>query len=220
MSAKQLHKFLKKQGLAANQQGKGQPRTADGLHIEAAAYEESEQGRVPDINGPGSSNFVPVASQADSTDTQGVWNPCFAVQRAGEARVVPLHTPTSANLEFWEQHQHDMVLFNVGLVTQDAGQQQQQPVPINAVDLATNSEWFRALVKHLPALDGTDLGAVVVPCAVSRHILESGIVRAIYRSSVMLDAANVEAIYRAADAMQVSTCCCEAVGKQQPPGVG
>eukprot|EP00879_Flechtneria_rotunda_P033645 GHRR01037282.1.p1 GENE.GHRR01037282.1~~GHRR01037282.1.p1 ORF type:complete len:465 (+),score=139.83 GHRR01037282.1:84-1478(+) len=136
---------------------------------------------------------------------QGVWNPCFAVQRAGEARVVPLHTPTSANLEFWEQHQHDMVLFNVGLVTQDAGQQQQQPVPINAVDLATNSEWFRALVKHLPALDGTDLGAVVVPCAVSRHILESGIVRAIYRSSVMLDAANVEAIYRAADAMQIQS---------------
>lgn len=115
---------------------------------------------------------------------------------------MPLHTPTSASLDFWEQHKDDRVLFNVGLVSQDS--ESPEPVPINALDLAANSEWFRCLVKHLPVLCGTDLGSVTIPCSVSRHILEQGIVRAIYGSSVLLDLGNVEAIYRAADAMQVS----------------
>jgi hypothetical protein len=116
------------------------------------------------------------------------------------------------------------MLFNVGLVSSgsrtssssgsgissthhDSQQQQQQPehqpVPINALDLAANSEWFRALVAHLPVLCGTDLGAVVVPCSVAREVLEHGIVRAIYGSRLALDPGTVEATYRAADAMQV-----------------
>lgn len=118
-----------------------------------------------------------------------------------ESRTIPLHTPTSASLEFWEQHQDDRVLFNVGLVSQDS--ESQNPVSINALDLAANSEWFRCLVKHLPVLCGTDLGSVLVPCSVSREVLEQGIVRAIYGSTIELDSDNVEAIYRAADAMQV-----------------
>jgi hypothetical protein len=138
--------------------------------------------------------------------------------------VLPLATPTSASLDFWEAHQADTLLFNVGLVSissssrasssngsgsstsssiQQHPQQQQQPVPINALDLAANSEWFRALVAHLPVLCGTDLGAVVVPCSVSREVLEHGIVRAIYGSRLVLEPGTVEATYRAADAMQV-----------------
>jgi hypothetical protein len=87
----------------------------------------------------------------------------------------------------------------------DSQQQQheQPPVPINALDLAANSEWFRALVAHLPVLCGTDLGAVVVPCSVAREVLEHGIVRAIYGSRLALEPGTVEATYRAADAMQV-----------------
>lgn len=129
------------------------------------------------------------------------WSARISTSSSVESRVVSLHTPTSASLEFWEQHQEDRVLFNVGLVSQDS--EAQNPVPINALDLAANSEWFRCLVKHLPVLCGTDLGSVTVPCSVSRHVLEQGIVRAIYGSSVQLDSSNVEAIYRAADAMQV-----------------
>jgi hypothetical protein len=133
--------------------------------------------------------------------------------------VLPLATPTSASLDFWEAHQGDRLLFNVGLIssgsrtssssgvssTQHDPQQQYEhpPVPINALDLAANSEWFRALVAHLPVLCGTDLGAVVVPCSVAREVLEHGIVRAIYGSRLALDPGSVEATYRAADAMQV-----------------
>lgn len=131
------------------------------------------------------------------------WTARISMASSVECRVVPLHTPTSASLEFWEQHQDDRVLFNVGLVSQDT--EAQSPVPINALDLAANSEWFRCLVKHLPVLCGTDLGSVTVPCSISRHVLEQGIVRAIYGSCVQLDSSNVEYIYRAADAMQVSS---------------
>lgn len=132
------------------------------------------------------------------------WSARISTASSAEVRSLALHTPTSASLEFWEQHQDDRVLFNVGLVAQDG--EQEVPVPINALDLAANSEWFRCLVKHLPVLCGTDLGSVTIPCSVSRQILEQGIVRAIYGSRVELDTSNVEAIYRAADAMQVSLC--------------
>ncbi|WIA41492.1 hypothetical protein OEZ86_008867 [Tetradesmus obliquus] len=135
---------------------------------------------------------------------------CCPSLAAAAPRLLPLATPTSASLDFWEAHQGDSLLFNVGLVSSsssdgssDGGIQQQRPVPINALDLAANSEWFRALVAHLPVLCGTDLGAVAVPCAVAREVLEHGIVRAIYGSRLALDPGTVEATYRAADAMQI-----------------
>jgi hypothetical protein len=147
---------------------------------------------------------------------------CCPSLASAAPRVLPLATPTSASLDFWQEHQADRLLFNVGLVSSssssgsssssvqhDQQQQQQQqqhehqPVPINALDLAANSEWFRALVAHLPVLCGTDLGAVVVPCSVARQVLEHGVVRAIYGSRLVLEPSTVEATYRAADAMQV-----------------
>eukprot|EP00878_Enallax_costatus_P018245 GHUV01019199.1.p1 GENE.GHUV01019199.1~~GHUV01019199.1.p1 ORF type:complete len:293 (+),score=90.31 GHUV01019199.1:134-1012(+) len=179
------------------------------LHVEQVEYVDSEydedshmlSGRDSEAGcSTPSARSVGASSLAPSTVS---WSARLSSASSVESRIIPLHTPTSASLEFWEQHQDDRVLFNVGLVSQDS--ESQSPVPINALDLAANSEWFRCLVKHLPVLCGTDLGSVMVPCSVSRSILEQGIVRAIYGSTVELDSGNVEAVYRAADAMQVQS---------------
>ena len=70
-----------------------------------------------------------------------------------------------------------------------------------------------ALLTHLPhtkqqlkkprhELGGTELARVVIPCAVPRALLGS-IVTALYSGQLVLGPDNVEAVYRAADAMQM-----------------
>jgi len=49
---------------------------------------------------------------------------------------VPLLTPTSSDWEYYDEHKHDSMLFNVGLVADASAP---QPVKLAAVDLARNS---------------------------------------------------------------------------------
>jgi hypothetical protein len=68
------------------------------------------------------------------------------------------------------------------------------------------SPFVQMLLDHLETLNGTDLGGVLVPCVIPRPALET-LVGALYRGALPLDADNVEPLYRAADAMQVTGVC-------------
>ncbi|KIZ03876.1 hypothetical protein MNEG_4083 [Monoraphidium neglectum] len=132
---------------------------------------------------------------------QVAWAPRLAraeCRRPG-ASTVPLLTPTSSDRSFWDEHRHDSMLFNVGLV---ADASHPRPVKMAAVDLARNSHWFQLLMSNRHELSGTEVGSVVIPCCMPQELLEL-MVGALYASSIDLGPDNVEPVYRAADAMQM-----------------
>jgi hypothetical protein len=116
---------------------------------------------------------------------------------------MPIATTTSASVAYWEQHQSNSAIFNVGLLADSETAADRQPVRCAAVDLAGLSGWFQLLVDHMGCLSGTDLSAVVIPCVISWQLLYQ-MVRAIYCRELEVTSDNVEALYRAADAMHVS----------------
>lgn len=134
--------------------------------------------------------------------TQFIWTARLpGTGQRPEPAKVELRTPTSSSLEFYEEHNDDPDLFNVSLIADLADPS--STVPVAAVDLANNSAWFKSCLDNRGAMAaGGCLGAMVLPCAIPAPLLRI-MVHALYAGSIVLDADNVEAIYRAADATQV-----------------
>lgn len=148
--------------------------------------------------------YVKGYAPCDPPSQQFTWEPRLNVfhtmgKKPPAACQLEMFTPTSADADYWEQHKHDTVLFNVGLI---ADLTYPTPTPVAAVDLAFNSQWFQLLMDNRHELAGTDFLSVIIPCCVPTSLLEA-IIRGVYAGSITLDADNVEAVYRAADAMQV-----------------
>ena len=148
---------------------------------------------------------IQYATSDDLAGAQHPWTPLLSSTLQSDKpapQIMPIATTTSASVAYWEQHQANSAIFNVGLLA-DSDAASKQPVRCAAVDLAGLSGWFQLLVDHVGCLSGTDLSAVVIPCEIARDLLQQ-LVRSIYCQELEITADNVEALYRAADAMHVS----------------
>ncbi len=134
---------------------------------------------------------------------KGLGDPGSSCPEAGPWQ---LQLPTTASADLWLQYREDPDIFNVGLVG-DTSATDAKPVPVAAVDMLVASEWFRGLIGHRKQLAGSlrssSLHALPLPLRVERDALET-LVRGLYEGQLHLGPGNMEAVLRAADAMQVS----------------